>query len=223
MFARPRPKKVPLPPPKRRKTHHAIEEIKFDEDARTEYLTGFHKRKLQRVKNAQEQAAKRAREEKLELRKQIREDRKREVEEHVEHVHSLLKQAQQAGYISSEEDSENENAEAWGGFPDVPATGGEDLVDHEEEYIDEDRYTTVTVESVNVSREGLIRSRPDDDQGSDDEGEKDADEGKDQASKRDEKDGRMNKKKKRKFRYETKHERQITNLKQKARNKRRRG
>ena len=51
---------------------HAIEEISFDTDARSEYLTGFHKRKLQRIKNAQEQAAKREREEKVQFRKQVR-------------------------------------------------------------------------------------------------------------------------------------------------------
>jgi hypothetical protein len=73
MFARPRPKKSLLPPPpKRRKTAYAIEEISFDNDARSDYLTGFHKRKLQRVKHAQEEAAKQARIEKVEVRKQVR-------------------------------------------------------------------------------------------------------------------------------------------------------
>lgn len=72
MFAKPRPKKSPLPPPpsKKRKVH-AIEEISFDNSAREEYLTGFHKRKVQRQKHAQEEAAKRAREERIELRKQV--------------------------------------------------------------------------------------------------------------------------------------------------------
>lgn len=75
MFARPRPKKSALgggPPPKKRKAAHAVEEIKFDPDARNEYLTGFHKRKVQRTKRAQEEAAKRARQEKIDLRKQVR-------------------------------------------------------------------------------------------------------------------------------------------------------
>jgi ribosomal RNA-processing protein 17 len=72
MFARPRPKKLLTPPVKKRKRHHTIEEIKFDDAARAEYLTGFHKRKLQRAKNAQEQAAKQAREDKILARKQVR-------------------------------------------------------------------------------------------------------------------------------------------------------
>lgn len=72
-FARPRAKKNALvPPPKKRKASHAVEEIKFDPDARNEYLTGFHKRKVQRTKRAQEEAAKRARQEKIDIRKHVR-------------------------------------------------------------------------------------------------------------------------------------------------------
>ena len=74
MFAKPRPKKSPLPPApsKKRKAAHTIEEISFDNTARADYLTGFHKRKVQRQKHAQEEAAKRARQERIELRKQVR-------------------------------------------------------------------------------------------------------------------------------------------------------
>ncbi|KAI3323110.1 nucleolar protein 12-domain-containing protein [Xylariaceae sp. AK1471] len=220
MFARPRPKKLLTPPFKKRKRHHTIEEIKFDDAARAEYLTGFHKRKLQRAKNAQEQAAKQAREDKILARKQIREDRKREVEEHVQNVNNALKQAAEAGYIDSDEDEAtgDDTAEEWGGFQDTPVQ--EDLVDHEEEYIDEDRYTTVTVESVNVSKDGLTSSRPDEEESADEE--MDAKE-KPQAQpeNRSDKDRHANKKKKQKFRYETKLERQITNIKQKAKNRRR--
>lgn len=74
MFAKPRPKKSILPPApsKKRKAAHAIEEITFDNGARAEYLTGFHKRKVQRQKHAQEEAAKKARQERIDLRKQVR-------------------------------------------------------------------------------------------------------------------------------------------------------
>jgi ribosomal RNA-processing protein 17 len=72
MFAKPRAKKSILPAPtKKRKAAPAIEEISFDNDARHEYLTGFHKRKQQRIKHAQEEAAKKARQEKIEIRKQV--------------------------------------------------------------------------------------------------------------------------------------------------------
>lgn len=56
---------------KRRKLENAVEEISFDPDARHEYLTGFHKRKVQRIKLAQEHAEKRAREEKREERRKV--------------------------------------------------------------------------------------------------------------------------------------------------------
>lgn len=73
LFVRPRPKKPLLPPPskKRRTNNSAIEEISFDFEARADYLTGFHKRKVQRAKAAQEQAAKLAKEERIKMRKQV--------------------------------------------------------------------------------------------------------------------------------------------------------
>ncbi|KAI1367408.1 nucleolar protein 12-domain-containing protein [Xylaria arbuscula] len=218
MFARPRPKKLLAPPPKKRKRHHTVEEIKFDDDARAEYLTGFHKRKLQRAKHAQEQAAERARQERIEARKQIREDRKRQVEEHVQSVNDALQQAAQAGYIDSEGDeSSDDSAEEWGGFEDT--SGQQNAIDHEEEYIDEDRYTTVTVESVHVSKDGLTSSRPDEEDSAEEE-EKEKKTTIEPEKSRDGNNGAP-KKKKQKFRYETKLERKITNIKQKAKNKRR--
>lgn len=72
MFAKPRPKKSILPPPtKKRKATPAVAEINFDFDARHEYLTGFHKRKQQRIKHAQEEAARKVRQERIETRKLV--------------------------------------------------------------------------------------------------------------------------------------------------------
>lgn len=59
------------PQAKRRKVATAIEEITFDPANRHEYLTGFHKRKLQRTKQAQEIAEKKAQEEKRQERKRV--------------------------------------------------------------------------------------------------------------------------------------------------------
>lgn len=58
------------PPSKKRKTT-ATEEISFDPAARAEYLTGFHKRKLARIKHAQEENAKKEREEKIRARAEV--------------------------------------------------------------------------------------------------------------------------------------------------------
>lgn len=59
------------PQAKRRKVASAIEEINFDPTARHDFLTGFHKRKQQRIKLAQEHAEKKAREDKREERKKV--------------------------------------------------------------------------------------------------------------------------------------------------------
>lgn len=60
-----------VPPLKKRKNTSAIEEITFDLSAREDYLSGFHKRKLQRIKHAKEEAAKKEREEKFTARKLV--------------------------------------------------------------------------------------------------------------------------------------------------------
>lgn len=60
------------PPSKKRKiTVTAPEKIEFDPSAREEYLTGFHKRKVARQKFAQEEIAKREKEEKLRFRREV--------------------------------------------------------------------------------------------------------------------------------------------------------
>ncbi|KAH7166243.1 nucleolar protein 12-domain-containing protein [Dactylonectria macrodidyma] len=207
MFAKPRAKKSILPPHnKKRKATFGVEEINFDFDARSEFLTGFHKRKQQRIKNAQEEAAKRARLEKIELRKQARDDRRREVEEHVSTVNRLLQESEVAGSV---EQGSDDSADEWDGFPDQPNL---DIVDHEEEYIDEDRYTTVTVESVSVSRDGLYKPQ--------------VEEVEEETDNRDTKEGEEEdsrperpKKKKKKFRYETKIERQLTERKRRMKSR----
>lgn len=72
LFQHPRPKKTLLPlQQKKRKLTHKIEEISFDPISREEYLTGFHKRKLARIKLAQAEAEKKSRDEKIALRKKV--------------------------------------------------------------------------------------------------------------------------------------------------------
>lgn len=61
------------PPNKKRKIKTVHEEkIDFDLAAREEYLTGFHKRKLARRKHAEDEAAKKEKEEKLRFRREVR-------------------------------------------------------------------------------------------------------------------------------------------------------
>lgn len=48
-----------------------------------------------------------------------------------------------------DEEDQEEDEETWDGIAKAP------IVDDEVEFVDEDRYTTVTVEAVEVSRDGL--------------------------------------------------------------------
>jgi ribosomal RNA-processing protein 17 len=139
----------------------------------------------------------------------MREERKRDVEEHVKTVNQMLVESGAIDPEDVEEDSQGEGSDEWDGFPDQPNL---EMVDHEEEYIDEDRYTTVTVESVSVSRDGfekpVVRGAADDEEA--DEG-KDGQDGATDTSKTE--DTRP-KRKKKKFRYESKLDRKLTERKQ---------
>lgn len=134
------------------------------------------------------------------------------MEEHVEAVNRALRDAE--GLIGKKNlDSEDD---AWGGIEDEEDKIVLPPIDHEEEYIDEDRYTTVTVEAVDVSKEGLSRVADEDE-------EEDAEtKAKRYAPKVDENAGKKKWPKKervKKFRYESKAERRITRGKQKSGNK----
>lgn len=56
---------------RKRKLASRVEEINFDDTARHQFLTGFRKRKQQRIKHAQEVAEEKAREAKREERKRV--------------------------------------------------------------------------------------------------------------------------------------------------------
>ncbi|KAI9668207.1 MAG: hypothetical protein M1821_001027 [Bathelium mastoideum] len=215
----------------------AVEEVTFDEAAREEYLTGFHKRKQQRIKHAQEAAAKRERDERIEERKQvgaetvtitavglimyfqIREQRRKQLEEHVNAVNSLLRQTngnvESNGGLSAEGSTADD--EEWQGF-------GEPLEVHRvDEYIDEDKYALVTVESVDVAKDGLHVTAEDDEE--DDQSASDAGNHQVTVNGRPEKKRVWTKErpagkkpKKKKFRYESVAERKVERQKQKARN-----
>jgi ribosomal RNA-processing protein 17 len=230
------------PPAKKRRTETAaIEEIKFDTTARQEYLTGFHKRKLQRTKHAQEAAEKKARLERIEERRkvrpslpvqgallitcfiQLREERKADLERHVQEVNTFL-QPQQDTETESESESkpESREAESWDGISEPPS------VDYEAEYVDEDRYTTVTVDAMDLSKEGLhmaeedLRRQDGVDEDGRDRGDGVTGKGENVGEKRKwtrekpkERQGRP--KKKKKFRYESKGERRAARVKDKMR------
>jgi ribosomal RNA-processing protein 17 len=108
------------------------------------------------------------------------------------------------------------NAE-WRGFPDNPPA-----ISKDQEYIDEDQYATVTVEAVDIDRDGFV-ARKDDDKVETtvevDNAEKLAGEGKKRVWTK-EKPKKVAKKKARpkKFRYESKTERKVTRAKERSKN-----
>ncbi|KAF2033807.1 hypothetical protein EK21DRAFT_57595 [Setomelanomma holmii] len=215
------------PPSKKRKLNVVVpEKIDFDPSAREEYLTGFHKRKVARQKHAQEEAAKREKEEKLRFRRELRQQRKVDLEAHVEEVNRLVKQAN-GDIIGLENNEAEEDAsdEEFEGFEEP------EPINQEDEYIDEDKYTTVTIESVGISRSGFHLPGDEDDAtepakvDEKPEGEEKGKDGK-PVIRRDANGKRIwtkekpkmewPKKKKKKFRYETKAERKVTRYKEGA-------
>jgi ribosomal RNA-processing protein 17 len=110
--------------------------------------------------------------------------------------------------------------EEWGGIEEEEAQI--EPVDHEEEYIDEDKYTTVTVEAVDISKEGIKKSG-EDEHGDEEDGITEV-QGKVSKEDKDEKVKKVwPKKPKKKFRYESKTERKLTRIKQRSGGKSRAG
>ncbi|EHY51816.1 hypothetical protein ABEF95_001600 [Exophiala dermatitidis] len=213
------------PPTKRRRTEPAVvEEITFDPAARQEYLTGFHKRKLQRAKHAQEIAEKRAREERIQERRKLREQRKAELERHVQEVNVMLRPpSPDSG--SDDDDDAAESNEEWNGLSDPEP----EPIDHEAEYIDEEKYTTVTVETMDVSREGLFKPESNGDEERKNKDEEVEEEGstsakkkrpwsKDKPKDKSKDKTEKSRKKRRNFRYESKAERKVARTKERNKN-----
>lgn len=149
---------------------------------------------------------------------QMREDRRREIEEHVLKVNQLLRNS---GAVLDSDDSHDQTEAfgAWEGLSDKPAA---ELTCHEEEYIDEDRYTTVTVEPVSVSRDGLSKPQPPSDQVESDENNGKGSDRRSLLGKAEVvaagKDGKslgIRKKKTKKFRYESRAEKLLADRKRK--------
>lgn len=122
------------------------------------------------------------------------------------------------GNVTDEQTIENEDGaedEEWEGIEQEP-----EPIDHEEEYIDEDKYTTVTVESVGIAKHGFRKISEDgvteEDNESGEELER-KEEGKNKKNWTKEKPkSDRPKKKKKKFRYESKADRKITRLKERS-------
>lgn len=97
------------------------DEVSFNKDDRLDYLTGFHKRKLQRQKKAREFNQEQERLARIEERKNVREERKRQLDERLRDFKkglnlSVSDEEQDEDQIEKED--EQEEVEEWNGFAD---------------------------------------------------------------------------------------------------------
>ena len=148
---------------------------------------------------------------------QLREGRKAELEKHVEEVNTLLRGGDRKGSETQDADLQDEE---WEGIEENP------IQNHEAEYLDNDRFTTVTVEAVDVSRDGLQKSSENqENEGSISEY---SDRSKDDQkissqvppdSKTPSREQKKRPKRKKKFRYENRAERKVTRQKERSRNR----
>ena len=157
---------------------------------------------------------------------QLREGRKAELEKHVEAVNSMIREANVASDASEQEHESEE--EPWDGITE----SRDPVVDHEDEYMDDDRFTTVTVEAVDVSKDGLKRLDQNEENESDASGPGRPDAERQRSTMLQGRTGTDNgkrvwtkqtpsgpKKRKKKFRYESKAERKATRYMEKSGNK----
>lgn len=147
---------------------------------------------------------------------QLREERKADLEAHVKAMNALL--PVQRPTATSDEGSQNGNIEEdWEGIPDAAP----EPIDHEEEYIDEDKYTTVVVEEVDISRDGITRLKDAEEQievkPEIPQEQNESDKQKKSAPKKTRDKDKKPKKKKKSFRYESPAERKMNRTKERAR------
>ncbi|KAJ7045624.1 nucleolar protein 12-domain-containing protein [Mycena alexandri] len=118
---------------KKRAKSTQIKEILFDDEARREFLTGFHKRKLAKADAARKKAVEREKQERLQARREQRRELRERAVENAAQVEKAY------GAINDEDEEDDE----WRGISGAPGKGkGKQM---EEEYEDEDMLATVTV------------------------------------------------------------------------------
>ncbi|KAF8200920.1 nucleolar protein 12-domain-containing protein [Pholiota molesta] len=115
---------------KKRARKDQIKEVVFDDDARREFLTGFHKRKLAKAEAARAKAKEREKQDRLEARR----DQRRMLREQAAENASQVEKAYGATIDDGDEDDDAE----WSGISQREAT-------RDDEYEDEEMLATVTV------------------------------------------------------------------------------
>lgn len=89
---------------KRKSKSHRVEEVTFDKGKRAEFLKGFHKRKMQRRKHAEEVKEKQKKLDRLEERARIREGRRQRVEDRLAELKRINEELEGDGDDDDDDD-----------------------------------------------------------------------------------------------------------------------
>ncbi|KAF1799549.1 nucleolar protein 12-domain-containing protein [Mucor lusitanicus] len=95
---------------KRKAKKETVESVEFDDASRTEFLTGFHKRKVERKNKTKEKYALLAKEEKLRNRREAREQRQRLADKNVQEMAAMLRTSL-GGPLNDDDKFESEEEE----------------------------------------------------------------------------------------------------------------
>lgn len=138
-----------------KKVRNRVDEVTFDTDSRVSYLTGFHKRKVERKKNAQKHAVEMMKKERIEERARIRAERQEQVRKKLEEMKQALElnpflQREDESDDGEDDDEEKESKKSVG-WEEQPWDGikddGDDDEDEENEN-DEDGSSNGTVKPI---------------------------------------------------------------------------
>ncbi|SPO31176.1 uncharacterized protein UTRI_06025_B [Ustilago trichophora] len=130
-------------------------EVLFDEKARAEYLTGFRKRKQERKQAGREYLAKKAKEEQLAARKELRDARKEKAAENVREQRKAF-----GLEAEGESDLDAANASDEDQQIDLDSVAEQDAVPQiqEEEYDSDEHHTHVVVESFDPEQQAFEKA-----------------------------------------------------------------
>lgn len=144
---------------KNNKKAKAVEEVTFDKSQRLEYLTGFHKRKLERQKNAQTFLKEQARLMKIEERRKLKFEREETIQKQLKEMKEKMKEIGDYKDSSDEEPIYTGEDDEWKGFskPEEATVEalGSDSDDDQEDYKPILKKQTIYEDNTEVKTESI--------------------------------------------------------------------
>ncbi|CAN6608762.1 ribosomal RNA-processing protein 17 [Trichomonascus vanleenenianus] len=155
---------------KKKASQFGVEEVSFDREQRTDYLTGFHKRKVQRKEHAIKKAKELEKLEKQEQRKAEREQEQVRFEKDMQRFREAMKEVNKdrigADYSSSDEEEEHKDTNMgseeeysdWEGLDGKP----NGILKKRKEQYEDDEFgtTTVTIEAFDMNENNAVIESP---------------------------------------------------------------